>query len=135
MNTTAILEWRGKDYELKYQFSIIRRIRAEGINIPTLYRQITAQGANAVDYMDDIAFVVAWLLREAGVDPVIDPETGERRSLKDEDVFRECMGDLARFKVVLQLFMWVCNQHFATSENAPRPKAQPEQTGKRRTRT
>jgi hypothetical protein len=132
MNTTAILEWRGKEYELKYSFNIIRRIRAEGVNIPALYRNIRQNPEGTVDYMDDIAFVVAWLLREAGVDPVIDAETGERRPLKDEDVFRECLGDLERFKVVLQLFMWVCNQHFATSENAPRPKVQPVQAGKRK---
>ena len=111
-NTTAALNWNGKDYVLKYRFSLIRELRAAGLNLPGIHRAILADKTAAVDYADEVAEIVAFLLRDAGA-----PVTGE-------EVFRECMGDVARVKQVFQLFNWVCQQHFASSEVAPLPKKQ-----------
>lgn len=107
--STAVLVWEGKEYELKYAFSIVRRLRAEGIFVPRMFRAITKDPEAAVDYADDIAYIVAWLLREAGCDGVT-----------DEDVFRHSLGNQEFQRECYKLFMWVATEHFAQSENVPK---------------
>lgn len=117
--STAILGWDGEEYELKYTFSIIRRLRAEGLNVTKIFRSINADAGAIADYADEIAEIIAWLLREAGCKGV----TGEdiwRQSLSDPKLQKECYG----------LFMWVCTEHFSGPETAPKKK-----TSKRSTRT
>lgn len=106
---TAVLEWEGKEYELKYSFNIVRRLRGEGIMVPRIFRAITNDAEAVVDYADDIAYVIAWLLREAGCEGVT-----------DETIFRYSIGNREFQKQCYQLFMWVCAEHFAQSENVPK---------------
>lgn len=108
---TVTLEWKGKEYELRYSFSIVRRLRAEGIKVPTIFRAIMADRNQFAEYGDEIAYTVAWLLREAGCPDV-----------KDEDVWRHGLGDKQFSKACLELFLWVGVNHFAQSENAPTKK-------------
>jgi hypothetical protein len=108
---TVTLAWAGKEYELRYTFSMVRRLRAEGIMVPTIFYAIMKNSLAAAEYGDEIAYVVAWLLREAGCQDV-----------KDEDIWRHSLGDKAFSKACLELFMWMCVQHFAQSENVPPKK-------------
>lgn len=118
MSDTVILEWDGKEYELKYSFSIVRRLRSEGIRVPRMFREITTDPETAVDWADDIAYIVAWLLREAGCVGVT-----------DEDVFRQGLGDRDFQKKCYDLFMWVATQHFKQSDNLPKPTAHETEKG------
>lgn len=112
MNNTVVLEWKGKEYELKYTFNIIRRIRSEGINIPQIFRKIMEDNAAVADYGDDVAYVVAWLLKEAGC-----------LGVTDEQVWRESLSDPELQKQCFSLFMWIVTEHFAQSDNLPKPSA------------
>lgn len=100
MSLTAEIEYKGKVYEVKYTFSIIRRLRSEGINVPVIYRKIATGENRAIDFGDEIAYVVAWLLRSAGCEDVT-----------DEHIWRECMTDPERLKQVFAVFKWVCDEH------------------------
>lgn len=120
-NITAALNWNGTDYVLKYRFSLIRELRAEGLDLPRTCRLIRQDPARAVDYADEVAEIAAYLLRDAGAEA------------SGEDVFRECMGDVARVRQLYALFNWVCGQHFATSEVAPLPKKAGKSSGGRKT--
>lgn len=108
-NLTAILEWKGREYELRYSLALVRRVRAEGVNIPRLFREISASPINAVDYGDEIALVVASALRDAGAQDVTTEEVW-RLSLSDQQFCAQC----------LQLLLWIGGQHFAVSENVPK---------------
>lgn len=111
MTGTAILEWDGKDYELRYTFSVIRRMRAEEINFPQAFRAIIADAQAVADYGDVVASTVAFLLRDAGC-PGVTAEEVWRRSLSIPGLQSQCIG----------LFMWIGTQHFAQSENVPTKK-------------
>lgn len=119
-NITAGMNWLGKDYVLKYRFSLIRDLRAAGLDLPRTYRLIRQDPTRAVDYADEVAEIVAYLLRDAGAEA------------SGEQVFRECMGDVARVRQLYALFNWVCGQHFATSEVAPLPKKAGKSSGGRK---
>lgn len=112
LNITAELEWKGKVYELKYSFDVARRLRAEGVNIIGVYREINRDPGCAIDYGDDIAYTIAWLLRQAGA------------QVTDEEVWRDALQSEATLRQCFGLFNWVCEQHLATSPMAPRPAQQ-----------
>lgn len=105
---TATLAWKGEEYELKYTFDIARKLRAEGVNIGAVYRAVLANPASAIDYGDDIAYTIAFLLRRAGA------------RATDEEVWRLCLADEQYMRQAFALFSWVCDQHFATSDMAPK---------------
>lgn len=109
-NSTVVLEWGGKEYELKYKFSIIRRLRNEGVNVPAIFRATQLDPLSAGDYGDEYAYVTAWLLREAGCD------------VTDEEVWRAALADKGVMQEVSRLFLWVVTQHFAHSKEVPPPK-------------
>lgn len=109
--SVVALEWNGKEYELKYTFSIVRRMRAEGINLPMIFRHINKNPELAADYADEFAAIVAFLLREAGCPDV----TAEK-------VWRAAVGNVEIVRNNYNLFYWVAGQHFAQSENVPTGK-------------
>lgn len=113
LNITAQLEWKGKIYDLKYSFDIARRLRAEGVNIVGIYRAITRDPNSAIDYGDEIAYTIAWLLRQAGAQAT------------DEEVWRDALANEVTLKQCFGLFNWVCEQHMASSPLAPRTTQEP----------
>lgn len=113
MSRDALLVWHGKEYVLRYEFSVIRRIRSVGVNVPNIFRALGADPSAGVDYLDDIATAIAFLLTEAGC-----PVTGE-------EVFRDCLSDERKMREVFALFRWLLDEHYATSPNAPGPKEEP----------
>lgn len=104
---TAVLDWKGKEYELKYKFSIIRRLRQEGINVPHIFSQIQKDPEMANSYADEFCAIAAFLLRDAGADA------------KDEDVWAQCKSNQKMMIEVCKLFNWVVLQHYSQSENIP----------------
>lgn len=102
---TAVIEWEGEEYELKYTFSIVRRLRAAGVNVLRIFRAIQDDVNCTVEYGDDICYVVAWLLREAGA-----------QGVTDELVWRWALADKRNMVTVVSLFNWICAQHFASSK-------------------
>lgn len=109
MSSTVILEWDGVEYELKYTFSMVRRLKNEGINIAAIFRATQLDPMSAGDYGDEYAYIAAWLLREAGC-PV-----------SDEDVWRAALADESIMREISRLFIWVVTQHFAHSKEVPPP--------------
>jgi len=118
---TAILEWKGKEYELKYKFSIIRRLRQEGINVPNIFAQIQKDPEIANSYADEFCAIAAFLLRDAGADA------------KEEDVWNACKSNQDMMIEVCKLFNWVVLQHYAQSENVPASAKKKEPAKKART--
>lgn len=120
---SAELEWKGKTYELKYTFDLARKLRADGLNLIATYRAVTSDPAAAIDYGDEVASIIAWLLRRAGCD--VTDEDVWRYALSDESTLRQCFG----------LFNWVCGQHMASSSMAPMAQqASPKKTKSRQAR-
>jgi hypothetical protein len=105
----AGITWDGKEYELRYTFGIVRRLRAEGLNFPQLFRECMADPNVAADRGDEIAEVIAWVLREAGAKDVT-AEMVWRRSLGLPEFRGQCFA----------LFIWIGTQHFASSDTAPK---------------
>lgn len=105
------LVWDGQEYLLRYTFSIIRRMRAEGINLPMIFRHVSSNPESAADYADEFAAIVAFLLREAGCP-----------GITAEKVWRAAVGNIEIVRSNYNLFYWVATQHFAQSENLPKGK-------------
>ncbi len=114
-NIEIELEWNGKTFRFKYDFTVARRLRAEtGINFVGVCRKVQAEPQSAIDYGDEVAETIAFMLREAGAEGV----TGE-------DVWRYAMSSEEGVRVVFAAFHWLSGQHFAGSEVTPVPKATP----------
>lgn len=111
---TAILNWNGQDYELKYTFRMVLKLRAEGIEFPALMRALLLDntGMVAADRGDEIAIVIAWLLTQAGC-PNINAET----------VYRHILGNREFQKAAFGLMLWAWSHHTKQSENLPKPEA------------
>lgn len=107
---TAELVWQGKPYQLEYRFSLIRRIRDAGVNVPELFHVISTDGVQAGYRADEIVTVVAFLLRDAGA-----PVT-------DEDVWRHAIDNSTFKAACMGLFLWLCSVHFYQSPNLPEKK-------------
>lgn len=103
-----LIEWGGKQYEVKYSFKFIQRLKAAGISIPRIYGAIVADPQGAGFYLDDYAIVACECLREAGA-PV---EIGQ--------VWDAAKADPDFAAACAQLFMWLVTQHYAVSPNAPK---------------
>lgn len=124
MNTTAILEWRGKEYSLRYSFKLMQRLKAVGINFARLYRLATANGgADMQDYADEVAMTVAHCLREAGADDAT-----------DEAFWEACMTETEYLTEVIRFFMWMGEQYYHASPDAPKQKPQPAAKSRKKSR-
>ena len=122
-NTTCLLEWNGEEYELKYTFKIIRRLRSEGINVPKIFRECMSDKNAAADYGDEISEMIAFLLKDAGCKNV----TGEdvwRSSLSNPDLQSQCFG----------LLIWIGANHFASSKAGAVPGKKPTAPRKKKKR-
>lgn len=110
MDVLAI-EWDGVEYELKYSFKIVRRLRAEGINVPQIYRSIASNPDGAGDFGDDFASIASIILRDHGA------------AIKEEDMWRACLGDPDAMAAAARVFYWVVENHFASpSSKVPQVK-------------
>lgn len=110
--TTAIIEWQGVEYELKYSFNLIRRLKSEGLNVVKIYRELYNDPAAGSDYLDDVACIFAYLLKEAGCKDVT-PET----------FYAHAVNNPLFTQTVYQLFMWVAVTHLTQSPNIPAPES------------
>lgn len=117
-DNVALLNWRGNDYELRYEFALIRRLRADGVDVPKLYRLITGNPGGATDLADEIAALLSALLRYAGAKDAT-PEAVWRWTLTSS----ECTAEA--FKV----FYWLVGQHYAQPDNLPAGDAAGKTTG------
>lgn len=108
--TVQRIEWEGQEYEIKYSFKLVQRLKSEGVNLPRIHRLLQQDAGAAGDYADDVAGLICHCLREAGA-PV------------DEDkVWRECLGNVDFARACWSLFFWLVTQHYAQSPNAPKAK-------------
>lgn len=101
MSEVYNFEIDGKEYELKYSFKMIRRMRAQGINVPEIHRMISADNGAASDYAADICSMAAILLREVGAD------------VTDEGLWHACSADREAMLAVMTLFWWIIGNHYA----------------------
>lgn len=105
----AVLGWKGQEYPLRYTFTLVRRMRAAGLNLPELYRACVVDPLVVADRGDEIASMIAWLLRDAGASDVTDEDVW-RLSLSDKEFQGNCFS----------LLVWIVQQHYATSDDAPK---------------
>lgn len=107
---TQMIEWDGKEYEVKYTFKFIQRLKNNGINIAAIYNRITNDLDTAGLYLDDYVNVAFECLKFAGA-----PVTAEQlwAGAKQSPEFAAACAEL---------FMWLVSEHYAVSENAPKPK-------------
>lgn len=103
VDITARLVWAGKSYDLKYTFDVARRLRAEGVNIINVYRAITKDPNCSIEYGDEVAYAVAWLLRQAGC------------AVTEEEVYRSMLADVKALQDCFGLFNWICLNHLSVS--------------------
>jgi len=105
---TQKVEWDGQEYEVKYSFKFMQRLKNSGINVPRIFQAVHADPQGAGAYLDDYAAVACECLREAGA-PV-----------KVEKVWHECLNNPEFAQACVELFMWLVSQHYATSANSPK---------------
>ena len=105
MSDVFAFEWEGEVYELKYTFKIVRRLRAEGINVPQIYRSIAENPNGAGDFGDDFASIASIILRDHGA------------SVKEEDMWKACLADPDAMAAAARIFYWVVENHFAAPES------------------
>lgn len=120
--TVTRIEYDGEEYEVKYSFKFIQRLKQANISIPRIYGAITNDPAGAGFYLDDYVIVAAECLKEAGA------------SVKVDELWEEAKTNPELAKACAELFMWLVVQHYATSDNAPKggdgkkPKARRKST-------
>ena len=110
MSLVQLIEWDGEEYSIKYSFALVQRLKAKGIHVGRIFSQIQSDPNGAGAYLDDYAATVFECLREAGA-PV-----------KQDVLWRECLGNPEFAAACAQLFMWLVSQHYAASPNAPASK-------------
>lgn len=115
-----VVEWAGEEYEVKYTFKFIQRLKREGINLGRIFRAIQLDPEGAGAYLDDYAAVTCECLREAGAPIDVD------------EVWREALVNPEFAKACAELFMWLVTQHYATSENAPKKTQAPKTPARKR---
>ena len=108
----AVIEWGGVEYELRYSFGLIRRLKAEGINVAKIFREANKDPQTAVDNLDDIACMLAFVLREAGCAEV-----------SPERIYERGLTDRAFLQTLFELFMWMSVCHMTQSVNLPGPQS------------
>jgi hypothetical protein len=104
------VEWGGHEYSVKYSFRFIQQLKAAGLNVSRIYAEATRDPANSGVLIDDYAAVTFECLRAAGCPCTI------------EEVWEACKTDPGMAKASAELFMWLVQQHYATSKNAPSAK-------------
>jgi len=73
-NDFAVLSYEGKDYEIRYTFDTIRKMKAYNVNLPKLFVDLTSLPTGtparraASLFIDDIVDVLSALLRIHGCD-------------------------------------------------------------------
>ena len=102
---TFEFEIDGEEYELKYNFKMVRKLRNEGINVPAIYRAIEKDRDTAGDYADEFTSMAAILLRDAGA------------KVTEQDMWASCNSDPQAMMAVMQLFWWVATNHYAGPQN------------------
>ena len=107
---SMIIEYDGEQYEIRYTFSTIRKLRALDVDVPGTFRAIQEAPERAPDFADVYAAAVCHLMQAAGA-PVTEPEVWE--SVKTDPAFSAECG---------RVFMWLVTEHYASSANAPKPK-------------
>lgn len=114
LQPSMVLEFDGKEYEIRYTFKSIRAMRQAGINVLAIYRSVVSGvgDANLFDYGDEVAEAVAWLLRDAGADKA----TGE-------EVWKQTLSSGEGMANLWGAFMFIMNAHMGASESAPRGEA------------
>lgn len=105
VNDTFSFELDGEEYELKYSFKMVRKLRNEGINVPAIYRAISEDKDSAGDYADDFTSIAAILLREAGA------------RVNEQELWASCNADAEAMQSVMLLFWWVVSNHYAGPQN------------------
>lgn len=108
--TTQRVEWDGVEYEVKYSFKFIQRLKNAGISVPRIYGAIIEDPQGAGLYLDDYALVTCECLREAGAPVNIEKVWNAAKT--EPDFARACA----------ELFMWLVVQHYSSSANAPKAK-------------
>ena len=106
MSDTYSFELDGEEYELKYSFKMVRKLRNDGINVTAIHRAIEADKDSAGDYADAFTSMAAILLRDAGA------------RVTEEDMWASCNSDPDAMMAVMQLFWWVIANHYAGPQNA-----------------
>lgn len=109
--TVTRIEYDGEEYEVKYSFKFIQRLKQANISVPRIFGAIQNDPAGAGYYLDDFVIVACECLREAGAVVTIDTLWDEAK------VNPEFSAACAK------LFMWLVEQHYATSANAPKGDA------------
>lgn len=108
--TVQRIEWDGVEYEIKYSFRLVQRLKSEGINLPRIFRLTQEDPDSAGDYGDDVAALICHCLKQAGA-PV-----------DEQKVWRECLSNHDFMAACWSLFLWIATQHYAQSPNAPKSK-------------
>lgn len=121
--TTTRIEYDGEEYEVKYSFKFIQRLKQANISIPRIYGNIQNDPGNAGFYLDDYVIVACECLKEAGA-PV-----------KVEEFWEEVKTNPELASACAELFMWLVVQHYSTSANAPKADASKKPRGRRKSTT
>lgn len=112
MDTSAILEWEDRDYELRYSFKLVRKLKAAGLSFPSIYATVTANPDSPLDWADDVACVTAFFLREAGA-----------LTASDEAVWNACTQEPERMLSMMKFFYWLGAQYYGVSDSIKKKKA------------
>lgn len=125
-NDSVIIEWDGRDYEYRYTFAEIQRMRARGINFARTYRLVTSDPNATMDELDQVAEVVHYVLTSCGA------------SVSLEEIWERVMTNQKYMEAVFQFFIWLGAQHFRVSPTVageaspgkPKPKSQKSRSTK-----
>jgi len=70
-NDYIVINFNEKDYEIRYTFDLIRKIKAYGVSLPDTFVNVTKGGGdelfkNSSIYIDEIIDIISALLRSVG---------------------------------------------------------------------
>lgn len=108
MIVAKTVEWDGKDYEVKYTFKFIQRLKSAGVNIAQIFRCIQDAPEDSGAFLDDYAFVTYEALRAAGAPVSLD------------EIWENAKTNVEFSAACAELFFWLVTQHYATSASAPK---------------
>lgn len=108
-NDYIVINFNEKDYEIRYTFDLIRKIKAYGVSLPDTFVKVTKGGGeelfkNSSIYIDEIIDIISALLRAVGCNDAT-PEAVHNHFTQQSSLI-EATG----------LIMWLGTQYYHISK-------------------